>query len=196
MLITGNPYFFFGQSLRVKVEKQLPPSNINWGKEAERKGYQPRKNCQFCQATNLLGLAEKVLPDLTAKERMGVVNKKSSREKTTSWTELTGGKDETIVILKKSDQKLKNSDEIEKNLVIKFCQNRLEEVNDYLKEVIKTGVKKLFAIKPDLPVPNDIAATGAVDKEGNIGAIGGLHEKIIATVEAGNKTLILPADQN
>ncbi|CAJ0748945.1 16718_t:CDS:2 [Entrophospora sp. SA101] len=190
MLITGNPYFFFGQSLRVKVEKQLPPSNINWGKEAERKGYQPRKNCQFCQATNLLGLAEKVLPDLTAKERMGVVNKKSSREKTTSWTELTGGKDETIVILKKSDQKLKNSDEIEKNLVIKFCQNSVGNSN---------GVPLLLALYSayyQKPVPNDIAATGAVDKEGNIGAIGGLHEKIIATVEAGNKTLILPADQN
>ncbi|CAJ0925030.1 7385_t:CDS:2 [Entrophospora sp. SA101] len=139
MLITGNPYFFFGQSLRVKVEKQLPPSNINWGKEAERKGYQPRKNCQFCQATNLLGLAEKVLPDLTAKERMGVVNSNSN------------------------------------------------------------GVPLLLALYSayyQKPVPNDIAATGAVDKEGNIGAIGGLHEKIIATVEAGNKTLILPADQN
>jgi len=46
------------------------------------------------------------------------------------------------------------------------------------------------------PVPNNVVATGAVDKEGNIVAIGGLREKIISAVEAGNKTLILPADKN
>ena len=41
-----------------------------------------------------------------------------------------------------------------------------------------------------------MAATGAVDKEGNIGTVGGLREKIIAAVKTGNKTLILPADRN
>ena len=109
-----------------KIEKgQFSPQKENDKKRV--KGYKQRENCQFCQATNLLGLEEKDLPDLTVKERIGVINslfvkshtlfdkgieyletewlEKSSREKMTLWHEYEGGKDEHIIILKKTDQK-------------------------------------------------------------------------------------------
>jgi len=155
---------------------------------------------------------------------------KSTREKITEWVEFSGGKDEVIVILKKTNRLLKSKTEVDQNLAIKLIENEISEVNDYLRAVIKTGCKKLFELNPNLvwewevyvlvnneswgnsngvplllafysayfkkPVPNNVVATGAVDKEGNIGAIGGLREKIIAAVEAGNKNLILPADKN
>ena len=54
----------------------------------------------------------------------------------------------------------------------------------------------LYSAYLQKPIPNNVAATGAVDKEGNIGAIGGLREKIIAAAETKNETLILPADKN
>ena len=68
----------------------------------------------------------------------------------TLWHEYEGGKDEHIIILKKTDQKLKSGEEVENKLVINFCRNETEEINDYLEKTIKTGVKKLFEITPNL----------------------------------------------
>jgi hypothetical protein len=54
----------------------------------------------------------------------------------------------------------------------------------------------LFSAYHQKPVPNTVVATGQLNEAGEIGIIGGLHEKIIAAVESGNKTLLLPANWN
>jgi len=64
--------------------------------------------------------------------------------------EFSGGKDEVIVILKKTNRLLKSKTEVDQNLAIKLIENEISKVNDYLRAVIKTGCKKLFELNPNL----------------------------------------------
>jgi PDZ domain-containing protein len=53
-------------------------------------------------------------------------------------------------------------------------------------------VEKLGA--EDLTRGRDIAGTGTVDLEGRVGAIGGIHQKLIAARRNGARVFLLPRD--
>ena len=57
-----------------------------------------------------------------------------------------------------------------------------------------TLTSSLASLVTDIPVPPAIAMTGEVSLQGEVKAIGGLPEKLLAAQRAGVKTVFIPAD--
>jgi ATP-dependent Lon protease len=50
----------------------------------------------------------------------------------------------------------------------------------------------LYSAYHQQPIPKNVAATGTIDKDGNIKLIFGLREKVICAVKSGAEVLVMP----
>ena len=55
-------------------------------------------------------------------------------------------------------------------------------------------VTAIISALTTIPIRHDLAMTGEVNLRGNVTAIGGLKEKLLAALRAGIKTVLIPAD--